>query len=435
MTSAPFTGRGYCSMKTRPPGASTKRASTGILASSSSRWSRRTKSLATDPGNDSAHRFLADAYSGLPRHDIARVSEALQAQLRQPVAIPSVDLLLTTDNLFILRDTAALRLGANEFSELFSRDQVRLQIDGLGGNHQTLADQIIVSGLTGKVGYAASQLHYETNGFRANNDAQKDIYDVFVQGQLALDSTAQMELKRSRFRTGQTFFPFDPESIFPTRIGEDSDSVRVGGHHRFDSQADLIVSAIYEDRDRTVEAVPNAFVVNQDTAHTYTGELQYLRRFAQGHIVSGIGYLNSNDQFSDGSSIRSESTNVYAYGQWSPGQDFRLDLGVAGEFVDIEFSAFTQHVKRDRLSPKVGVTWSPLLGTTLRAAAFSAVKRPFIGSQTIEPTQVAGFNQFFTGFDRFYGDLDATVSKRAGLRSIRNSRRLHSPARKSPHAT
>ena len=372
------------------------------------------KSLAVDPGNDSAHRFLADAYSDLPRHDIARVSESLQAQLRQPTSIPFVDLLLSTDSLFILRDAGPFRLGANEFSQLFDRNQVRLQVDAIGGNHQTFGDQVIVSGLTDKVGYAVSQLHYETNGFRDNNDAQKDIYDVFVQGQVSPNATAQLDVKRSRFRTGQTFFAFDPDSSFPTRIKEDSDSVRLGGHYNLASESDFIWSTIYEERERAVETVPDGFPVNQDTARTYTGELQHLRRFEQGHVVAGIGYLNSNDQFADGSNIRSDSTNVYAYGHWSPpGHDFSVELGLAAEFVNIDFSAFTQRIKRHRLSPKLGLIWSPLPGTTLRAAAFSSVKRPFIGSQTIEPTQVAGFNQFFTGFDKFYGDIDGTVSRRA----------------------
>ncbi len=45
------------------------------------------KSVNTDPTNFSAHRFLADSYSVLPRHEIARVSELLQSQLLQPINI------------------------------------------------------------------------------------------------------------------------------------------------------------------------------------------------------------------------------------------------------------------------------------------------------------------------------------------------------------
>jgi hypothetical protein len=43
--------------------------------------------LNIDPSNYSAHRFLADFYAALPRHEIARVSELLQSQLLQPVNI------------------------------------------------------------------------------------------------------------------------------------------------------------------------------------------------------------------------------------------------------------------------------------------------------------------------------------------------------------
>ena len=43
-------------------------------------------SLSADPGNYSAHLLLADAYGARPRHEIARVSERLQAQLLQPLS-------------------------------------------------------------------------------------------------------------------------------------------------------------------------------------------------------------------------------------------------------------------------------------------------------------------------------------------------------------
>jgi hypothetical protein len=43
------------------------------------------------------------------------------------------------------------------------------------------------------------------------------------------------------------------------------------------------------------------------------------------------------------------------------------------------------------------------------------VRRPFIQSETLEPTQVAGFNQFFSGFERFYGDVEGTLSHRFAI--------------------
>ena len=51
--------------------------------------------------------------------------------------------------------------------------------------------------------------------------------------------------------------------------------------------------------------------------------------------------------------------------------------------------------------PKLGISWRLLEGTTLRGAVFRTLKRTLLTDQTLEPTQVAGFNQF-------YDDPDAT---------------------------
>ena len=57
------------------------------------------KSVNTDPTNFSAHRFLADSYSILPRHEIARVSELLQSQLLQPLNMTPIQPHLAESNL------------------------------------------------------------------------------------------------------------------------------------------------------------------------------------------------------------------------------------------------------------------------------------------------------------------------------------------------
>jgi outer membrane receptor protein involved in Fe transport len=92
-----------------------------------------------------------------------------------------------------------------------------------------------------------------------------------------------------------------------------------------------------------------------------------------------------------------------------------LNGGLAYDRYEQKFNFFPKPIARNKLSPKVGIVWSPVDGTTLRAAAFSSVRRPFIANQTIEPTQVAGFNQFFTGLEPFYGDPEGTVSRRVAL--------------------
>ena len=63
---------------------------------------------------------------------------------------------------------------------------------------------------------------------------------------------------------------------------------------------------------------------------------------------------------------------------------------------------------RNQFNPKLGVTWSLTPATTLRAAAFRTFKRNLIADQTLEPTQVAGFNQF-------YDDGNLTEAWRYGI--------------------
>jgi outer membrane receptor protein involved in Fe transport len=70
----------------------------------------------------------------------------------------------------------------------------------------------------------------------------------------------------------------------------------------------------------------------------------------------------------------------------------------------------------NQFNPKFGVTWNPLPGTTFRAAAFRTLKRTLITDQTIEPTQVAGFNQLFDDFNgteawRYGGAIDQKFTR------------------------
>ena len=50
---------------------------------------------------------------------------------------------------------------------------------------------------------------------------------------------------------------------------------------------------------------------------------------------------------------------------------------------------------KTQFNPKFGITWNPVPDTTLRGAAFRVLKRTLVTNQTLEPTQVAGFNQFY----------------------------------------
>jgi tetratricopeptide (TPR) repeat protein len=376
-----------------------------------------TKAISQSAGNNSAHRLLAIAYADLPRHDVARVSEALQAQIRQPVSNAPVPPLLSAGNLAILRDTGPSQLGANEFNQLFNRDGVRFEFDGIAGGRDTLGEQLLVSALADDVSATFSQLHYETEGFTSNDAAQKDIYDLFLQKQIAWNSSIQLDLKRTEFEIEETFFRFDPDNQLPVNISEEGDSFRLSGHQGTGADNDWIWSAIYENRYRLVQFLPDEISITDTDGDAFAGEIQHTNAWGAFRTVSGAGYIDDERDFQiEQVIVRSSAGNAYVYGQWrSPDDHLSIHAGLAADWYRRKHSDRANSVTRERVSPKFGLVWSPRIGSTIRLAAFSSIRRPFVGNQTIEPTQLAGFNQFFSGFEQLYGDVEGTISRRAGI--------------------
>jgi outer membrane receptor protein involved in Fe transport len=97
--------------------------------------------------------------------------------------------------------------------------------------------------------------------------------------------------------------------------------------------------------------------------------------------------------------------NLYLYSYWKAHRTVTVTLGASGDFFDTDASSSES---RDQFNPKIGVVWNPLPATTVRAAAFRVLKRTLLTDQTLEPTQVAGFNQFFD-------DTNSTESWRYGV--------------------
>ena len=100
------------------------------------------KSLNADQRDYSAHRFLADTYQNLPRHEAARTSELLQSQLLQPLNITPVQPSLGEQNLLILSGSGPSQPSFNEFNPVFQRDRFALQASGVAGSFNTFGDEV-----------------------------------------------------------------------------------------------------------------------------------------------------------------------------------------------------------------------------------------------------------------------------------------------------
>ena len=90
---------------------------------------------------------------------------------------------------------------------------------------------------------------------------------------------------------------------------------------------------------------------------------------------------------------RAQYANIYGYALIDMPYDLTSTLGLSGDLVDSPIGDTSS------LNPKFGLTWQPIESTVLRGAVFRTLTRDILYSQTIEPTQVAGFNQFFDDFN------------------------------------
>jgi tetratricopeptide (TPR) repeat protein len=371
------------------------------------------KSVNADPSDFSGHRFLADTYAALPRHEVARVSELLQSQLLQPTNITPVQPRLSESNLLLISAGGPGSVSFNEFNPLFNRDGVTLQASGLVGENSTWSGEGVLAGIYKKASYSLGYTHFETDGWRANADQKDDIADVFFQMELSPKTSIQGEYRYRKIEKGDIRLRFFPEDFYPgERNKEEYNNYRVGLRHAFSPASTIVFSLIYQKADFSLnDQQPTEPVLTSiDTKMPQDagiGEIAYLYRSSRFRLTSGAGYAKvsgdltstvgtvfppPDDLISASSSTDLKHTNIYLYSNIDLLKNLTLTVGASGDFIKGENLGFEDI---NQFNPKIGVTWSPFSNTTLRGAAFRVLKRTLVTNQTLEPTQVAGFNQFY----------------------------------------
>jgi tetratricopeptide (TPR) repeat protein len=383
------------------------------------------KSVNTDPANYSAHRFLADSYSVLPRHEIARVSELLQSQLLQPENITPIQPRLAESNSFVISGGGPANASFNEFNPLFNRDRFAVQASGLAGEHNTAAGEVVASGIYKKVSFSVGGYGYQTDGFRNNNDVKDGIFNAFLQTSLSPSTSLQAEYRYRNLERGDTRQLFFQDDFSPFLRQKDTySSIRLGGRHDFSSGSTLIGNFMYNKGDSSAQENPTeAFSTKyniKNDAESYSAEMAHIFTADKFKLLSGAGYFDIRSNYtlnyelyfpddpftpvntSDVLNADTKHTNLYVYSYFQPVKPLTITVGVSADFLRVTDS------DTDQFNPKLGIVWNPVPDTTIRAAAFRTLKRTLITNQTLEPTQVAGFNQF-------YDDPNGTEAWRYGL--------------------
>ncbi|MGR9086553.1 MAG: FecR domain-containing protein [Gammaproteobacteria bacterium] len=389
-------------------------------------------SINQDPSNYSAHRLLSDNYAALPRHEVSRLSELLKSQLLQPINITPVQPQAAESNLLILDGMGPSITSFNEYNPLFTRNRFALQASGLYGSNDTWSDEVVHSGVWDSFSYSMGQFHYQTDGFRENNRQQQDVYDLFAQGQISPDANIQIELRRSEHDYGDITQGFYSDDFSPVNNGRsESNSIRGGGHYRLAENSHLLASIVHREEkssnDQLLDVGPgfNVYLNFSSKIDGTQYELQHIYLDEYFDITSGLNYLTDQNQNQNLNLLmddavfqnlkfntKAEHKAFYLYANIKLIPDAILTAGVSQDFYQLsapmDTSSLTPGYDSNPLNPKFGIIWNATKDTTLRFAAFRSLKRGIIQKQTLEPTQVAGFNQFFD-------DIDGSIARRFGV--------------------
>lgn len=382
------------------------------------------RALTADPGNAGAHRLLADSYRGVPRLEVARTSQLLQSQLFDPLSASPLQSSMPYADLNLVTRGAASEVGFNEYGSLFRSDGVKAAVTGAVGSFDTVTGEAIGTATAGRTVLSASQFYYRTDGFRQNADQHHDLTSIFGQTALTPELSVQAEYRRRRTDMGDIVMNFSPDDFLdPKERKINQDTARLGLRYQTSPASTFIGSLMYSDRRESLNQVQEeqGVAVTSDFDNKSDGvifELQHIYQAQRVRLVSGGGTSDierdqkrrngfvppppggdppPTDQTSD-----IDQHNIYGY----------LDLHWPDP-VTWTFGLSLDSVKSDsfdktRLGPKIGVRYELSEALQLRAAYTDSTMRFLLTDQTLEPTQVAGFNQLFD-------DFSGTHAKRVGI--------------------
>ncbi len=383
--------------------------------------------------NFSSHLFLSGGYRALPGYAPAFFSEVLQARIYQPVSVNAVR-----------PDVVNESVSFNEYTALFDRPRLRL-FAGLGGggtatnldgfvlgsaffqNYLDIKSSVLqakeaTATLNGdRYAAAVSYSGYQDEGFRLNSDREVDNYRAFLEFAAGYRDMFQINLQRGLQYSGDLPLHYNPLTLSQDRLETRLWNAGAGYHHIFAPGSDLAVSFIYNATRQTGQHFSCDFTADFNCIPVLQPgeggailrgpqlEAQQVLRGSWTTWVLGAGAFRGTTSLeatgAETMSLDDEFTNAYAYVTLRPHPSVDVTMGAAGESVLAPTGLLLERgtgivpsdlaYDKSKFSPKLGVTWRPWATTTVRAAGYQRLSPALGRLQTLEPTQVAGFNQFF----------------------------------------
>jgi outer membrane receptor protein involved in Fe transport len=128
-------------------------------------------------------------------------------------------------------------------------------------------------------------------------------------------------------------------------------------------------------------------------------------------------------EFAQSDRFLANYASAFAYSDFRIGQDLIWTVGASIDTLE------RKDLNQTKLNPKLGIMWDVSPNLRLRLAAFRTLKPPVLSTRTVQPTQVAGFNQFFddlvaTEAWRYGGGLDLRLTNDLSVGIEASERRL-----------
>lgn len=359
-----------------------------------------TRSLSKDPANYSAHELLANLYVARQRHEIARTSEILQSNILNPLTLNPQKPQLTQNSLTFLNSLGTNSSSINEYNHLFRRNQLNLNTNVLVAGQNTEGSEFIASGVSGNLAFSLGKYFYTTDGYATNNGHDLILGNYFVQAQFlpSLSVFFQREEKNEIRGDNYRFYPTNISSSIHTDDHESGNRTGIRysiapshtllatylNHSRkyvhtqnFGIAGNLFNKSDDDDDVTELRYIFDGNVLDLNLGHAEVNNDKVIQSLFNTTPLSATGYNNVNESRS------------YLYSSFSLAEPLLLTLGYAHETYK------SNNLDVSENNPKVGVSWSPAKSTTLRLAYLKTLTKSDVGFTTLEPTTVAGFNQFY----------------------------------------
>jgi len=362
-----------------------------------------TDSINRNPLNYSAHRLLADTYTTMPRSEFTRVNEFFMTQLLQPASLNPITPEQSEMTIGVFKGNNTSDLSLNEYSSLFEQNGEKMDLNfSLGGNNSS-GHSVNISDLENNTNFSLSHYFYKSDGFRKNNQRSQEIYNQNIRSDISPNTSIMFEARSNKTKQGDIELRAT-EDINPDLYGtEDINTLRLGLKQNFGKRSVLLASIARQFGHIYELSSPEPFIFELDAeALMDIQDVRYI--FVQDNYNLSVGGIRRNFHgintvnfflfpFLPPERFDTHYRNAYIYANLFID---KLSITLGGSYDTLDNDTISEDKKL--YNSKLGFSWQPFSASAIRVAYFKTLQRPRFANYsidpTLEPSQIAGFNQF-----------------------------------------